>query len=496
MSPTATSPYSVDHLISKRAAGRNVSHFTSFDTSSAPENFKPHPDPMPLSFGRPNEQYIPIKKITVELDNYPFQDSLFASEEEHTGVISMDRYPEHKGIVGTGEAFQYCELQGIPAFYNLLKNFVATVHKPGYNDWDVIPTNGSGDGLNKAADVVLDRDDIVLMEEFSFTPFKNCALNVGGIPVPIRLNFNSASADVDVAYLQELLENWDELRPEFKGRKPKALYTIPTCQNPTGLTQSVETRKKIYELASIHDFLIIEDDPYGYLTLPEYQPPDSENIKDLDISVDDYINNELYPSYLQFDTQGRVIRLETFSKIFAPGLRLGFIVGHQNVIKAIKKYTGLMTRAPAGVSQMLVVNIIDKQFGGIKGYLGWFLKMRLAYAHRRNVLIHSLVTSKAFEKNYFRIIASKNGMFANVGINFPEGVDKTEKLTQLNYKFLEKGVLVVLGFKMAVDQQFSKDNSNFLRISFAPLDNDELLAEAGKRLSDAIYEFFENGLKY
>lgn len=496
MSPSSTSDYSIDHLISKRAAGRTFSHFGEVDLKNAPSHFKANPDKLSLDYGRPNEQYFPVKKLTVELDNYPFQDSLFPEEKEKVSTIVIDKYSSEKGSTGLGEALQYGEIYGHPQFNKFITDFVDLVHKPAYDNWSIIPTNGSGDGLNKAADAILDVGDVVLVEEFTFASFLNTLNGIGAITVPTKLSFSGENADFDVKYLSNLLDNWDELKPELKGKKPKALYTIPTGQNPTGISQSVETRKQIYELASIHDFIIIEDDPYSYLTLPPFAKPDIKNIKQYEITVKDYLENVLKPSYLQFDTQGRVLRLETFSKVFAPGLRLGFIVAHKNVIKAIAGYTSIITRAPSGVSQVLLTSIVEKQYGGLNGYLEWILKMRLAYTHRRNVVIDQLINSKAHDKGYLRIIACDAGMFAAVGINFPSDTDKVKKLTHLNYKFLEYGVGVVLGYKMAVDIDFSRDTSDFLRISFAPLDNDEQLEEAGKRLANAVYDFFENGLEY
>lgn len=66
----------------------------------------------------------------------------------------------------------------------------------------------------------------------------------------------------------------------------------------------------------------------------------------------------------------------------------------------------------------------------------------------------------------------------------------------LNYKLLQYGVTVVLGNKLAVDVEFSKESANFLRLSYAELDNDAELAEAGKRLTTAIEEFFRKDFNY
>lgn len=494
MSPSTLVAPSIDHLISKRSINRSFSHFARDKNEDEPANFKPHPKPLAIGLGTPNNQFFPVEKLTVTVKEYPFQESLFTDDVKETTITINRAYDPKENLIGTAQALEYGDIFGLPSFNKVLSEFVEKVHQPGYSDWSLIPTTGSGDGLHRVADAVVDPGDIVLMEEFTFTPFANAVRNCGGITVPIKLNLEIG--DVDVDHFQNLLENWDELRPEYRGRKPKAFYTIPTCQNPTGITQSAETRKRIYELASIHDFIIFEDDPYGYLTLPPVAKPDTATLKLFDISVEDYLDNHLYPSYLRFDTVGRVIRLDSFSKILTPGLRLGWIVAHKSVIETISKYTNIVIRAPSGVSQMLVVNVINQKFGGVNGFLEWILKMRLAYAHRRNVLVTALQDTDAYKKGYFRIISAAAGMFASLGLNLPEDVDYISKMKLLNYKFLEHGVTLVQGFRMAVDQEFSKDSANFIRVSFAPLENDEVIAEAGKRIGDAVSEFFENGLEY
>ncbi len=96
------------------------------------------------------------------------------------------------------------------------------------------------------------------------------------------------------------------------GGKLKFIYVVPTGQNPTGITMSMERRKALLEIASRYDLLIIEDDPYGYIYFGDEEPP--MRLKAM-------------------DSEGRVIYLSTFSKIAAPGLRLGWVAASDEVIK-------------------------------------------------------------------------------------------------------------------------------------------------------------------
>lgn len=367
------------------------------------------------------------------MEDYPFHDTLF-SEETATGTTVSIEKESLEGIIGLNEGLQYGNILGLAPFQGFLTDLVKRAHPPKYDDWGVIPTNGSGDALQRAADVVLDRGDTVLVEEFTFTPFLNSVSDVGAVAVPICLTLQGQSPGLDLESLIGVLDNWESIHPSLK--RPQALYTIPSSQNPTMITQTVETRRTVYELSRKHNFVIIEDDPYGYLSLGEAEKPDLENLQNHHLLVDDYLKKSLVPSYLTLDTEGRVLRLETFSKVFSPGLRLGFIVGHQKFIEALKTYALVVTRAPSGPSQLISHNVVQQHLGGVDGYLRWVLKVRLAYIDRRNVLVSALTDLEAFRKGFLQILGSDAGMFCSVLINFPAGTDVTAKLKLLNYKFL------------------------------------------------------------
>lgn len=120
-----------------------------------------------------------------------------------------------------------------------------------------------------------------------------------------------------------MLSNWN---PEQHGntRKPFLLYLIPTGQNPTGTTQSFQRRQAIYQVAREHDLLILEDDPYYFLQMNEYASSNESHAGTNIRSLEGLFMN-LIPSYLRIDTNGRIIRMDSFSKVISPGARLGWI---------------------------------------------------------------------------------------------------------------------------------------------------------------------------
>lgn len=478
----------MSHLVSKRAASRNISHFTTGPSGEPPKGYVPHEKPLILSYGMPNAGFFPINSIAVDVPEFPFQDKI----DGESVVVEKDT--DDKSLIDLSHGLQYSMVDGLPQLVQFTKDFITTTHKPNFDNWNVTITNGAGDGLNKVADALLDPEDVVLVEEFTFTPFLQNVRHAGAIAVPIKLDLSSTSEGIDYDYLVNLLENWSDLKPGLN--KPKALYTIPTGQNPTGLTQSFAFRKKIYQLAEKYDFAIIEDDPYGYLTLPPYEKPEESIDYTKTLDLQDYLQNHLTPSYLTIDTVGRVVRIETFSKLFAPGLRLGFMVGHSAIIKAIVSYANIVTRSSSGTSQILVNNVIQQKWKGIDGWLTWINKMRVAYIHRRNVLVHSIVESKAYKLKYLEVLDPKAGMFVSVKINFPQGTDIQEKIKLLTWKFMAAGVLTVPGINMAVDKEFSKDSGSFFRLTYAIANNDQELSQGGARLAQAVLEFFEKDLEF
>ena len=140
------------------------------------------------------------------------------------------------------------------------------------------------------------------------------------------------------------LSNWDAT----KGKKPTLLYTISTGQNPTGLTQSMKRGKAIYEVAKIHDLAIIEDDPYYFLQL-ENKPVEFKPQATAQPPIDEYLEQFPIP-YLSPDVSGCVIRLDSTSKVLAPGLRCGWMTACPQITAKFLARTELSAVSPSGPS--------------------------------------------------------------------------------------------------------------------------------------------------
>ena len=307
-----------------------------------------------------------------------------------------------------------------------------------------------------------------------------------------------------------MLDNWTEGAP-----KPKLLYTIPTGQNPTGSSLNAERKKEIYRIAQKHDFLIIEDEPYYFLQVGEYISDLSKRAevaqKNANISHEDFLKS-LALTFLSVDTDGRVIRMDSFSKVLAPGTRLGWITGSSKLLQAYLSLHEMTIQSPSGFSQSLVSGTLNRW--GQKGYIDWLIGLRHEYTAKRDHCIDSLYKFIPKDNNkegkpIFTINPPIAGMFFTVDMDasaHPEFAttyesDPTKVEEALYQKVIKSGVLVVPGIWFKADGETtpaqpasSKENPNpnqiFFRGTYAAVEPSKL-DEGLKRLGQCLREEFQ-----
>ncbi|TRM83050.1 aminotransferase, partial [Sulfolobus sp. F3] len=195
-------------------------------------------------------------------------------------------------------ALQYSTTAGIFEFRKELVNLSRLRGISNISEKNIFVTVGSQEALFMLFNILVDPGDEVIVE----APTYLAALNVMRTRRP---NFNSINVNDNGPDLDELEKKVREKVSD--GKKIKLIYVIPTAQNPAGTTMNLDNRKRLLEIASKYDFLVVEDDAYGFLVFEGDSPP---AIKAL-------------------DKEGRVIYTGTFSKILTPGLRLGWVVAHE-----------------------------------------------------------------------------------------------------------------------------------------------------------------------
>lgn len=300
-------------------------------------------------------------------------------------------------------ALQYGTAQGYPPLYYFLRQFTRQNLHPNvpYQDGpEIILTCGSTDGFAKSMEAFSntwdeERDWIreregMLCEEFAYMNAIQAARPRGLNVVPVAIDDEGMCA-AGKGGLAEVLKNWDK----SKGKRPHLMYTVTMGQNPTSGLLSLQRRKEIYALCHQYDILIIEDDPYWYLQYPSANSlslrarskpisnnypinPESHNYNEGKTSSGYPFLDSLVPSYLHVDTDGRVIRLDTFSKTVAPGCRLGWITAQPAFVEKILRITETSTQQPSGFVQSMIAELImgpqsseDGGKGGSKDGSGW-----------------------------------------------------------------------------------------------------------------------------
>ena len=185
------------------------------------------------------------------------------------------------------------------------------------------------------------------------------------------------------AELDRILSKWDPAR--WNGSpKPRVLYTVPSGQNPTGATQSIERRKEVYKVCQKHDVFILEDEPYYFLQMSPWKGVDAS--PQVPPSSHEEFLSSLVPSYLSIDIDGRVMRLDSFSKVIAPGSRCGWVTASEQIIERFIRHQEVSTQNPSGISQIILYKLLDETWGH-SGYLDWLIDLRMHYTKRRDILL-------------------------------------------------------------------------------------------------------------
>lgn len=237
----------------------------------------------------------------------------------------------------------------------------------------------------------------MLCERFAYMNAIQTAKPRGLNVVTIAMDAEGMMAYGDEKCLYNVLSDWNVERDG--GKRPHFMYTVTMGQNPTSGLLSLKRRKEIYAICQKFDVLIVEDDPYFYIQFPHAANELSQRWRDGQLaSVNHFaeqgINyqtslavpvrgtvgcgnqrytttrmkhgvssgyeflDSLVPSFLSLDVDGRVIRLDTFSKTIAPGCRLGWITAQPEFIERMLRIAETSTQQPSGFVQSMVAELL------------------------------------------------------------------------------------------------------------------------------------------
>ena len=338
-------------------------------------------------------------------------------------------------------ACQYGSTEGVPELLEILAQRYRDQGLSYVTKENITIITSSQQGLDTVGKIFLNRGDKYICELPSYLGALGAFNSYGGVGVGIPQDEQGMSA-------VELEKTLAEMKA--KGEKPKFIYLIPDFQNPAGMTMPEARRIEILNIAKKHEIMIIEDSPYREL---RFSGKPQRMLYDLD------------------NGEGNVITLGTFSKIFMPGFRMGWVLAHpmviDNFVKA-KQSTDLCTSA---FLQKITVKFFQKKYfdANVKKIVDMY----------RGKLEAMLGAFEKYMPEGVTWTRPEGGLF--LFLTLPEGYD-AEELFQIA---IEKNVAFVLGTVFFVNG----GGKNTMRINFSYM-SEEMNIEGVKRLADAIKELY------
>ena len=329
---------------------------------------------------------------------------------------------------------QYATTEGRPTLREKIAKRMTEKYKTPVVADDILITTGSQQCLDFAGKLFLDPGDVVLCESPSYLG----ALNAFNAYQPV---FKEVPTDGEGIIPEEL----DKILASTP--KCKFIYVIPDFQNPTGICWSLERRKKFIEVINKYDLPVFEDNPYGELRY----------------------RGESFPTLKSMDTKGLVSFLGTFSKIFCPGLRLGWIAGPHAIVEKfvmIKQSADLHT---SNFDQGVADAYMDTY--DLDAHVKEIVAL---YGHRRDLILKTMEEEFPEGVEFTR---PDGGLF--LWVTVPEGVSARKVFD----KCIEQKVAAVIG-----DAFYPNDKTDrSMRVNYSCMPDDKIV-EGVKRMAKAIKE--------
>jgi 2-aminoadipate transaminase len=306
---------------------------------------------------------------------------------------------------------------------------------------DIIVTTGGQQAIDLVCKTLIDPGDPVICEAPTYP---------GAVPVfcSYQAEVIQVACDIDGMQIGELEQVLGQLADQ--GRRPKFIYTVPSFQNPSGTTLSLERRRRLVELARHHELLLVEDNPYGML---RYE-------------------GEPLPTLYQLDGGDYVIYLGTFSKILSPGIRLGWAVAPPPVMEKI-----VLGKQAADLCSSTLTQFFVREYFAEGRWREYIESLIEIYRRRRDVMLDSLAHNFPAEASWTR---PEGGLF--IWATLPDYIDTGDLLA----KALRADVAFVPGQAAYIDGR----GTHSMRLNFSGVTEDEI-REGIRRIGEVISEQVE-----
>ncbi len=338
------------------------------------------------------------------------------------------------------KALQYGPTDGLDETKDCIAEVMAAEGMPLDRE-DTIVTTGGQQVIDLVSKTLIDPGDVVIAEGPTYP---------GAVPVFLSYQAEVVQVEMDSSGMRVDLLEETLARLDREGRRPKFIYTVPTFQNPAGVTMSLSRRRRLVEIAHERELLVLEDNPYGLLR---------------------YEGDELPPLYA-IDRGVFVMYLGTFSKILSPGIRLGWVAAPPPVLEKInlgKQGTDLCTST---LSQLMVQAYFER--GNWRDYVDSLTDI---YRKRRDTMLDALAEHFPPQAEWTR---PGGGLF--IWATLPEFIDTTDLLARA----LRDNVAFVPGEAAFLDGR----GRNAMRLNFSGSD-EESIREGIRRIGEVVTEQVE-----
>ncbi|KNE73151.1 hypothetical protein AMAG_17348 [Allomyces macrogynus ATCC 38327] len=401
----------------------------------------------------------------------------------------------------TQAALQYGATPGMPDLLAFFEQLQLRVHgAPKYANPHlkrrILIGNGSQDLLSKAMAALVKPGDSVLVEARCYPGMLSIldpmvkTMSVKLVAVPIDED------GIDPTALAAILDAW----PARK-RKPHVLYTVPTSQNPTGATTPLARRRAVYAIAQRHDFLVLEDDPYVYLqyTLPadavaEQQqqkkqplvdapphPASAPSRNEADLALGARFAATLVPSYMSLDTDGRVLRFDSLSKVVGGGIRIGFLTGPAPIYERLEFDVQATSLQPTSLAQIIVLALVRDVWHSMPDlFLAHTARLSAFYRSRRDAMLRAMSAARLVEDG---LVEMANVPTAGMFLWFKLTTVK-DALALARGPAMDRKVLLLPGIH-CVPSVKPGEKDAYVRATYA-LATEEMMVEGMKRLRECI----------
>ena len=332
-------------------------------------------------------------------------------------------------------AMQYYATDGYPPLREAIAERMNRKLHTNVTADSILVTNGSQQCLDFVGRVFLDEGDKIIVESPSYLGALNAFKAYGP-------EFIEIPTDEDGMIMSEL-EKALAANPDVK-----FIYVIPDFQNPSGRTWPIERRKQFMEIINKYEIPVAEDNPYGELRF----------------------EGEIFPSLKSYDTKGLVLFFGTFSKIFAPGFRLGWVSASPEILEKFNISKQAADLQASTISQMEMAKFIEMY--DLDAHVE---KIKEVYGKRRTIMLDAM--DEYFPEG-IKFTRTDGGLFT--WVTLPEGIDAAQLMKD---GVLPNNVAYVPG------EPFYPNggNANHFRMNYSCMPEDKIV-EGVKRLGKALHE--------